>query len=149
MTLRSVLSLISGRKRKRDSDEQNALKDQLNTLKLAKEKLLLNNSTNSNLLTQIDNTFLTLELDLKKYLDEKAKYLILRSGAKWYEEGERSNAYFLNIINKRNEQTQITKLESMENYKMYLLLFIPKTRHVIFFGVRYFKFKIVLQTSNN
>ena len=112
MTLRSVLSLISGRKRKRDSDEQNALKDQLNTLKLAKEKLLLNNSTNSNLLTQIDNTFLTLELDLKKYLDEKAKYLILRSGAKWYEEGERSNAYFLNIINKRNEQTQITKLES-------------------------------------
>ncbi len=34
-----------------------------------------------------------------------------RSGAKWYEEGEKSNAYFLNLITRRKEQTTITKLD--------------------------------------
>jgi len=45
------------------------------------------------------------------FLDNHSKRLSLRAQAKWYEEGERSNKYFLNIIKKRSQQKLITNLD--------------------------------------
>ena len=101
MSIRSTMSLISGRKNKQDQHDQTAIINQINTLKIAKENLLILNQFSQTRMAEIDIAITNLELDLKKFLDDKAKFLILRSGTKWYEEGKRSNAYFLNIINKR------------------------------------------------
>ena len=106
MTIRSVISLITGRQTKREESELKALANQLNFLRLAKER-----ATNANVL-ELDRAIGQLEIEHKEYLDKKSIFLARRSGAKWYEEGERSNAYFLNLINKRKEQTLITKLKA-------------------------------------
>ncbi|MCE2674445.1 MAG: hypothetical protein LW635_12790, partial [Microcystis sp. 53598_E5] len=109
MTIRSVMSLISGKQAKREESDQIALINQLNMLREAKEKLA-NSNTDQDTILHIDSEISLMELEYEKFLKDKAKYLINRSGAKWYEEGEKSNAYFLNIIKKKKEQTMITKL---------------------------------------
>jgi len=112
MTIRSVISVIAGRQVKRDESEQEAICNQLNILRNSKESLVNGGLHSNQQITDIDNAISQLESELKVILDTKAKSLILRSGAKWYEEGEKNNAYFLNIINKRQQQTLIAKIDS-------------------------------------
>ncbi len=110
MTIRSVMSLVAGKQSRREESDQEALANQLNLLRQTKERLITDNREQETI-SNIDREISLMEIDLEKYLNEKSKYLISRSGAKWYEEGEKSNAYFLNILKKRQEQTLITKLK--------------------------------------
>ena len=55
MSIRSTISLISGRQAKRDESEQMAVTNQLNFLRQTKEKAITNN-TNQELLLNIDRT---------------------------------------------------------------------------------------------
>ena len=115
VAIRSVLSQISGKERKKGLTEQDAISKQLNLLKTTKERFLSEpNTVFSNRLSinDINRDISELESELKSHLDARAKFLMLRSGAKWYEEGEKSNAYFLNLINSRCEQTFIGKLDT-------------------------------------
>ena len=108
--IRSVISTTTGRKRRTDNLDQIAITEQMNKLKVVKEKLEQKEITNPILLIEINNTITTLEAEHNKYLEEQAKKLALKAQTKWYEDGERSNKYFLNIIKKRGEQKLITKL---------------------------------------
>ena len=108
MTIRSVIGLITGREAQREESELKALANQLNFLRLAKEKAINENTTT----VELDRAIRQLETEHKEYLDKKSIFLARRSGAKWFEEGERNNAYFLNLINKRKEQTLIVKLKA-------------------------------------
>ena len=45
-----------------------------------------------------------------KYLEEKGKYLSDRSKCKWYQEGERSSRYFLNINRSKSNKSEMTEL---------------------------------------
>jgi len=92
-----------------------AVTEQLQLLYLTKEKLAIDPRLHQNILDNINRTIEILEIENKNFLEEKAKFLCLRAKAKWYEDGERSNKYFLNIIKKRSEQTTITKLSSEQN----------------------------------
>jgi len=87
-----------------------ALENQLNILKSTKEHILLNGSYAQSQ-SHIDDAIAEMEEVLKIHLEKQAKLLILKSGAKWYEEGEKSNSYFLNLIKKRAKETYISKME--------------------------------------
>jgi exonuclease III len=109
MSIRSVIGLVSGKQAKNENTENEALTNQLNLLRKSKEEILISGN-NPQLILEIDMAISQLETEYEEILDKKAKFLVRRSGAKWYEEGERSNSYFLNLINRRTEQTLITKL---------------------------------------
>ena len=115
VVIRSVLGQISGREGKKNLTEHDAISKQLNLLKATRERILSEPNTNTSNRSSVDDInrdIIELELELKRYLDARAKFLMLRSGAKWYEEGEKSNAYFLNLINSRSEQTFIGRLDT-------------------------------------
>ena len=44
------------------------------------------------------------------YLDRRGKYLCERSKSKWYQEGERSTKYFLNLNKARNNKVELSEL---------------------------------------
>ena len=44
------------------------------------------------------------------YLNERGKYLSDRSKSKWYQEGERSTKYFLNLNRTKNNKTEMSDL---------------------------------------
>ena len=89
---------------------------------------LLCKSTRDNL-TQAEKSSIDIEIDnlrdavdlanepINKLKDEESKRLIFRSKAKWVEEGEKSNKYFLNLLNERQKRMQIRKIIS--NGKIY------------------------------
>jgi len=108
--IRSIISHWAGKKLKKDNLNEQAITEQLKHLYLTKEKMERGEIVNPELLVNINSTITILETEHRVFLDERAKYLSIRAKAKWYEEGERSNKYFLNIIKKRSEQTTITKL---------------------------------------
>ena len=108
--VRSIISVITGSKRKIDNFDKKAVSEQLNTLMKVKEKLEGGELNNPTLLTDVNSTIRSLEAENKRFLDEHSKKLSIRAQVKWYEEGERSNKYFLNLIKKRSEQKLITKL---------------------------------------
>jgi len=110
MAIRSIVGVISGREKKKCKTEQEALANQLNILKITKGNLL-SQGTHGPTLEQIEVAIAELEELLKTYLDKQSKDLIRRSGAKWYEKGECSNTYFLNLIKQRSNQILIDRLE--------------------------------------
>ena len=44
------------------------------------------------------------------YLNERGKYLSERSKSKWYQEGERSTKYFLNLNKAKNNKNEMVEL---------------------------------------
>ncbi len=111
MVIRSVIGLISGSVRKKEQSDHTANVNQLNLLKSIKEKLLIAGNTNDSIAIQIDSSIDFFGEEIRIHLEKLSKALIVRSGTKWYEEGERSNKYFLNLIKKRKNQTLINNLE--------------------------------------
>ncbi len=93
--------------------EEEALASQINRLQSNKNKLasegLIDNCT------EIDQCIKELESDLHKVWVEKSKKLAFMAGVKWFDEGEKSNRYFLNIINKRKAETYIDRLQNGNN----------------------------------
>ena len=113
--LRSIIAEAAGKKRKCDNLDKLAIVDQINMLFSVKEKIVTGEINNVQLLSDINQTISTLEAEHKLYLDEISKKLSIRAQTKWFDEGERSNKYFLNIIKKRTNQTSITKLVATNN----------------------------------
>ena len=112
--LRSIISVEISKKRKIDDLDYKAITEQINTLTVVKEKLVTGEINNQQLLDDINQTLKVLEEEHNCYLNELSKKLCARAQSKWFEDGERSNKYFLNIIKKRSEQTLITKLATEE-----------------------------------
>jgi len=80
-------------------------------------KLEQKSKINSNSLLDIDVEIENLkdaieinESSTKDLKEEEAKKLIFRSRAKWSEEGEKSNKYFLNLVKARQRKMQIRKI---------------------------------------
>ena len=110
VALRSIFMEVSNIKKRLDISDLNATEKQLNLLKTHKECTLNSIPLNERLLRDLDIDITHLETKLNSLLEAKGKYLINRAKAKWAEQGERSNKYFLNIINQRKEQTTIKSL---------------------------------------
>jgi len=63
-------------------------------------------------LTNIKDSIEFAELEIADLKEQESKRLIFKSRAKWAEEGEKSNKYFLNLLKDRQKQMQIRKLVS-------------------------------------
>ncbi len=62
--------------------------------------------------TKLKDAIRIAEEPLKILKEEESKKLIFRSKAKWAEEGEKSNKYFLNLLKMRQKKMQIRKIIS-------------------------------------
>jgi len=50
------------------------------------------------------------KMELERFYDKKTEGIIVRSRARWYEHGEKSNKYFLNLEKGNHMRKHITKL---------------------------------------
>ena len=106
MSIRSVAIEIATNYRKEREAEFNEIKAQINfwqtTYENAKEQGY-KDLAQENLDTMIAKR--------DNYLAVRGKFLSERSRSKWYQEGEKSNKYFLNLNRARNNMTEMTELK--------------------------------------
>ena len=93
MEIRGFTMQYSKRRARLEKDKENQLLIKLNEL----QEKLCSSRNDPNLL----NEYYTLKAKLEKVSNKKIKGTILRSKARWYENGEKNSKYFLNL-EKRN-----------------------------------------------
>ena len=81
-----------------------------NNLKLLQDKTDENDYIDS----ELDEEIQKLETSLKQMDNHKMEGLILQSRCKWYEEGERSTKYFLNLIKRNKTHSTMLKLQKQD-----------------------------------
>ena len=109
--IRSVMWEITSRENKVESSEIDSIKMQMNTLKTNKATLLSRGQMPGELEVRIDNDIKEFETQLQAFRDKKSKDLAFRARSKWFNEGEKSNKYFLNLIKKRNSENEIASIQ--------------------------------------
>jgi len=113
--IRSLAWEEAGKFRKSQSCEEQALISQINRLNANKSLLVTSNNSGRDVsCDNIDNCIKVLKSDLHKIWEEKSKALAFKAKVKWFDEGEKSNRYFLNIIKKRGLETTISRIQSDE-----------------------------------
>ncbi len=90
--------------------EEEALASQINRLQSNKSKLASEGLVETCL--AIDQCIKELESALQEIWVAKSKKLAFIAGVKWFDEGEKSNKYFLNIIKKRKAETFVESLQN-------------------------------------
>jgi len=108
--LRSFAWEEAGIQKSTNNKEEEALAAQINRLQSNKSKLASEGLINECLV--IDQCIKELEESIKEIWVAKSKKLAFMAGVKWFDEGEKSNKYFLNIIKKRNAKTFIESLQN-------------------------------------
>ena len=112
MGIRSIMWEIASREKKIENQETKALNEQINALKDGKAILSQKGELTSDIENQLNLDLTELEDQLKTYLSNKSKSLAHRAKTTWFNEGEKSNKYFLNLIKKRRVECEINSLES-------------------------------------
>ena len=103
MEIRGFTVQYSKRRARLEKDKKNQLLIKLNEL----QEKLCSSRNDPNLL----NEYLTLKAKLEKVLNKKIKGTILRSKARWYENGEKNSKYFLNLEKRNFLRKKISKLK--------------------------------------
>jgi exonuclease III len=114
MSIRSIMWEISARIKKVENVEIEAIKSQLNMLQNTKARLSADGKLGSRLESQIDNDILEFDKTLDEYRIKRSKALAFKAKSKWFNEGEKSNKYFLNLIKKRSAENEIISLNDGE-----------------------------------
>jgi len=112
VTLRSITWEVAGKYKRITKTEEEALIDQINRLQSNKNLLALNGALDITISNKIESSLRELNTGLEEIWVEKSKQLALKAKVKWFNEGEKSNKYFLNIINKRMKETTIKTLQN-------------------------------------
>ncbi len=115
MVLRSTIAQYTGQKRKEDKLETEEMELELNDIENIKIKII--NKKNSFLPNEYDTKLNNIEIakttltnKLKILRNEISKQYELKLKAKWYEFGEKSNKFFLNLQNFKNKQKLIEEI---------------------------------------
>jgi len=115
-TLRQALIKEGKLKRNRDRSTYEHSCQEIDTLKIVLDKELvkisLGESYDQSKVDRLRQAIEIAEVPLNELKLEETKKLIFRSRAKWSEEGEKSNKYFLNLLKHRQKQMQIRKIIS-------------------------------------
>ena len=110
IVIRSSLSEISGKQKKIEEIEYNSTCDQLNRLKNNYADCLERGINVPNII----NTINELQKEIDLYQDQKSQKLAELAKCKWFNEGEKSNKYFLNLLKRRNNETTMNLLSDGE-----------------------------------
>ena len=96
VSIRTVCERLQAERKRREIQEEDILNDELNeAISILSDSVLTENRTNQ-LLNKVE------ELRSKKtnLIDVKGRRLAERLGTKWYNEGEKSNKYFMRLLNR-------------------------------------------------
>ena len=118
MEIRGFTVMYSKSKAKAQKNEELDLQNKANELRLKAER----NPADKRVL----NTLFATNLRLEKLLQHKTKGAILRSKVRWFEHGERSTKYFLNLEKRNFCQKSVTKLKLKDDTHMINLIFYKK-----------------------
>jgi len=110
--LRSLAWEASGKYNKITKADEDALIDQINRVQRNKSLLAVNGTLDETTCNGLDSCINELQTELNAIWIEKSKKLALQAKIKWFSEGEKSNKYFLNILNKRRKETTINNLSN-------------------------------------
>ena len=116
VAIRSVFANVGGVHNRERNLEIRDIEEQINRLNGTKERELLKDKVNEVLVDKIDeaNRELGAELEIlrKKYSED----LAFKSGVKWYEEGEKSNRYFLGLMKAKARRKLIEEISDGEGF---------------------------------
>ena len=110
--IRSTMWEIGGREKRIENGEIKALTEQIKALKDGKALMVDRRELTYDMEVKLETDICDLEKQLKVHFTEKSKYLAQKAKTKWFDEGEKSNKYFLNLIKKRSAESEITSLEN-------------------------------------
>ena len=105
MTIRTKAIEISMRLRKKENKELRHLNDQI-----LQNSDSLKRYTDENSLKIITRELKKCKQDRDRILQRQGESLSIKAKTRWYNEGERSNKYFLNLLKRNNESSEMIKL---------------------------------------
>jgi len=110
-SVRSIMWEIQCRIRKAENVEVESLKSQINTLINNKATLSTEGKLDPIMETKINSDINEFNVKLDEIRIKHSQELAFKARAKWFNEGEKANKYFLNLIKKRNLENEITSLK--------------------------------------
>ena len=111
VAVRSAFSNVSKEVNKNRRSEVEILENQINSLvnqKITKVEQL--KGVNDDNIDKIDLAIIELKVELENIRKKHEIDLAFKAGVKWYEEGEKSNKYFLGMMKVRERQKLITSI---------------------------------------
>ncbi len=105
MTIRTKAIDISLRLRKKENNELRDLNDQIN-----QNTELLKRHTDENSLNIITRELENCKQERNIILQRQGESLSMKAKTRYYNEGERSNKYFLNLLKRNNKSSQVSIL---------------------------------------
>jgi len=105
MTIRTKAIEINMRLRKKENTELRDLNDQI-----SQNSELLKRHTDENSLNIITRELEKCKQERDTILQKQGESLSMKAKTRWYNEGEKSNKYFLNLLKRNNESNEMSKL---------------------------------------
>jgi len=114
MSIRSVFANVGGIFNNEKNTEIKDIEDQINRMNQIRELEILKEEKDisKELLKMIAEANKELSGELEKLRTKYSEDLAFKSGVKWYEEGEKSNKYFLGLMKIRSRQKEITEIRN-------------------------------------
>ena len=110
--IRTVVSGVTGVLNKDKNNVIKDIEDQINRINKVREVEMGKSSPNMRLLEKISEANDELGRDLEILRTKFSEDLAFRSGVRWYEEGEKSNKYFLGLMKVRSRQKIISEISN-------------------------------------
>ena len=110
--IRSVFANVSGVINKDRNESIKDIEEQINRINSVREKESVKSVPNVDLLTKIDEANVELNTELDRMRARYSEDLAFKSGVRWYEEGEKSNKYFLGLTKLKSRQKLISEISN-------------------------------------
>jgi len=111
VTIRSISWDLSSKHKKIEDAELKAVSNQINSLKTSKSECKLTVEEGK----KLDEDIAVFESILYNKFNERSKELAHKAKVKWFNEGEKSNKYFLNLLNKRQKESILSTITDGTN----------------------------------
>ena len=114
VAVRSVFANVAASENKDNKVEIDILEEQINNLinlKITKVKNNKNDDISIGMIANIDLAIDELKIEIDRKRRKKDDDRLFRAGVKWYEEGEKSNKYFLGLLKVRQKQKEMIIIE--------------------------------------
>ena len=106
MVIRTVATEIDGKLRKDRNEKLKWVNSEIQDLMEVLQEPDINDQDEKRIKTKLQDFFTIRD----SILDEQGEELASKAKSKWYNEGERSNKYFLNILKRKAQKREISEL---------------------------------------
>jgi exonuclease III len=114
VAIRTAFSNVGGSYNKERNLEIGEIEDQINRHNRLREREMINGNVNQSLISKINEANDELQGELERLRAKYSEDLAFKSGVKWYEEGEKSNRYFLGLMKAKARRKLIEEIRDEE-----------------------------------